>query len=265
MNSPDRVFEVACTNLLRTAHVRTLGGKRRVSRRRTIALSYSDLNQLLSGTSLDELQTIATDAYREQVTNAGLLDPQRAALVSIVAMPGLGRGRYVIWDTDELALASDDAPAAKGARRTSWAAADAGPAAGTYAATRGGCEVMGDDQREPDMTRDFNNDQTQEMLTPPPQLRVLVDGKPTFTAARDAFKIGRDISCDIVLSSRTVSRVHARFEPTDTGWLVTDAGSRHGLWIGDERVRSFRLPPGVTMLRLGPVGAVTLKLHAAVA
>jgi len=43
---------------------------------------------------------------------------------------------------------------------------------------------------------------------------------------------GRETSCDLVLESRTVSRLHARIELADDGFVcVQDADSRNGLFV----------------------------------
>lgn len=58
------------------------------------------------------------------------------------------------------------------------------------------------------------------------------------------FSIGRSADCDMALADMTVSRVHARLERTDDGWLLTDLESTNGTrvngWLvrGQVRVRA---------------------------
>jgi DNA-binding winged helix-turn-helix (wHTH) protein len=40
--------------------------------------------------------------------------------------------------------------------------------------------------------------------------------------------IGRDATCDIIISDRQISRYHARFTPTEEGVLLEDLGSKNG-------------------------------------
>lgn len=43
-----------------------------------------------------------------------------------------------------------------------------------------------------------------------------------------AIVVGRDQSCDIMISDRQISRYHARFTPTEEGVLIEDLGSKNG-------------------------------------
>ncbi len=43
-----------------------------------------------------------------------------------------------------------------------------------------------------------------------------------------AIVVGRDQSCDIMISDRQISRYHARFTPTEEGVLLEDLGSKNG-------------------------------------
>src|SRR5262245_63211523 len=56
--------------------------------------------------------------------------------------------------------------------------------------------------------------------------------------------IGRELACDVVLNEKTVSRRHARIEPTVEGLRLTDLGSSNGIWIGAERVQQATLVNG---------------------
>lgn len=48
--------------------------------------------------------------------------------------------------------------------------------------------------------------------------------------------LGRDASCDIVISDRQVSRFHARLTPSDDGTLLEDLGSKNGTYRNGERL-----------------------------
>ena len=50
--------------------------------------------------------------------------------------------------------------------------------------------------------------------------------------------IGRDRSCEIVLSSKTVSRWHAQLLTENDLWFVEDLGSANGTLVNDQRVAS---------------------------
>lgn len=42
--------------------------------------------------------------------------------------------------------------------------------------------------------------------------------------------VGRDASCDIIISDRQISRYHARISPTEDGVLLEDLGSKNGTY-----------------------------------
>ncbi len=66
--------------------------------------------------------------------------------------------------------------------------------------------------------------------------------------------VGRDEGCDVVLDHPGVSRRHARLDPGDGGWHVTDLGSANGTWINGERLdEAFLL--GGEKIRFGTVDA----------
>jgi hypothetical protein len=71
--------------------------------------------------------------------------------------------------------------------------------------------------------------------------------------------VGRDEGCEIVLDHPGVSRRHARLDPGDGGWHVTDLGSANGTWVNGERLdEAFLL--GGEKIRFGTVdGAFALS------
>ncbi len=67
--------------------------------------------------------------------------------------------------------------------------------------------------------------------------------------------VGRDPDCDVVLSSRSVSRKHAIVERRGEGWVARDLGSANGLFVEGRRVAELPLENGAS-LRFGDVEAV---------
>jgi FHA domain len=71
---------------------------------------------------------------------------------------------------------------------------------------------------------------------------------------RDRITIGRTENNDVVISDPSVSRLHAYVRHAN-GWVVADAGSKNGSWLGEAQLeprREVPLPPGMA-LRLGDV------------
>lgn len=90
----------------------------------------------------------------------------------------------------------------------------------------------------------------------PEQCRlVVVDGPDvglTFDMSRDAgaATVGTAPDCDVVLTDPRVSRQHVRFELANMGVATRDLDSLNGTFIGDSRIGSALLRPGMT-LRIG--------------
>jgi hypothetical protein len=62
---------------------------------------------------------------------------------------------------------------------------------------------------------------------------------------RSVLTVGRDPSCDLVLTDRRVSARHARLEVGATGLVVVDRDSTNGTWRAGQRVAaSVELDPG---------------------
>jgi predicted component of type VI protein secretion system len=61
--------------------------------------------------------------------------------------------------------------------------------------------------------------------------------------------VGRDPVSDIILNDPEVSRQHARFTQTDTGYQVQDLGSTNGTFVNGQRLESelVDLEPGYTI------------------
>lgn len=70
----------------------------------------------------------------------------------------------------------------------------------------------------------------------------------------DRITIGRTSNNDVVIADPSVSRLHAYVRQAE-GWMVADAGSKNGSWLGGvvlEPRRETALPPGA-MVRFGDV------------
>jgi NHLM bacteriocin system ABC transporter ATP-binding protein len=57
-------------------------------------------------------------------------------------------------------------------------------------------------------------------------------------------EIGRDAGCPVVIHEASVSRKHARVEPTAAGLRVIDLESGNGVWVGDDLVKDVVLGAG---------------------
>lgn len=68
--------------------------------------------------------------------------------------------------------------------------------------------------------------------------------------ATDEVTIGRDRDNTVVIPGGRVSRRHARILATDRGYLLADADSANGVWVGEQRIRHHFLTPG-EVFRIG--------------
>ncbi len=67
--------------------------------------------------------------------------------------------------------------------------------------------------------------------------------------------IGREPDCGLVIDDPQVSRHHARVETRGGAYVVVDAGSTNGTWVGGNRVDEHPLETG-TEIRIGPATVV---------
>ncbi|WP_026533115.1 FHA domain-containing protein [Arthrobacter sp. H41] len=65
-----------------------------------------------------------------------------------------------------------------------------------------------------------------------------------FLLDEDVTKAGRHPNADIFLDDVTVSRQHAEFRRTETGFLVVDTRSLNGTYVNNDRVDSIALRNG---------------------
>jgi predicted component of type VI protein secretion system len=78
-------------------------------------------------------------------------------------------------------------------------------------------------------------------------------GDPSVIARKAT--LGRLPDCDVPLNDQSVSRHHARLEPTGRGWIVEDLDSTNGVRVNGERVHRAELRSG-DRLELGNVRLV---------
>jgi hypothetical protein len=65
-----------------------------------------------------------------------------------------------------------------------------------------------------------------------------------WSGASDELTIGRDLACEVVLASPTVSRRHVRLCFRDGVWVLQDLESTNGTLVNHRRVVRCRLIPG---------------------
>ncbi len=83
-------------------------------------------------------------------------------------------------------------------------------------------------------------------------LRLVPGSGNPIEVAQDAVLVGRDPTCDIVLSDGSVSRRHARIERRGPQWFVVDQGSANGTFLDSQRVADGPMRTGQE-LRFGSV------------
>jgi two-component system, cell cycle response regulator len=86
-----------------------------------------------------------------------------------------------------------------------------------------------------------------------PTLTVVVglDAGRVVRLSNEETTLGRAATCDVVLTDPGVSRVHARFIHTDTGFIVEDLGSKNGTLLNERKITRQAVPYGVT-IQIGP-------------
>ena len=87
----------------------------------------------------------------------------------------------------------------------------------------------------------------------PLPLVVTSDASDTAVPLDGDATIGRDASCTVTVNSSLVSRLHARAERRDDGWILEDAGSTNGLYVDGERREQVAIDAPRTVA-LGPNG-----------
>ncbi len=94
----------------------------------------------------------------------------------------------------------------------------------------------------------------------PPGTLVFPDGErlDLTGVTGSVVRVGRDNSADIVLSDDLVSRRHARFRPSERGWVLEDLESTNGTRVNGFRTRAQLLTDGDTIT----IGASTFTFDA---
>ncbi|MEZ4393651.1 MAG: sigma 54-interacting transcriptional regulator [Polyangiales bacterium] len=90
---------------------------------------------------------------------------------------------------------------------------------------------------------------------------VVLDGPDKGLAVdidKPRITVGRALICDLPLTDRSVSSVHAEVEAAESGWVIRDLGSTNGCFVGDIRLRDAVLPLGARVR----VGTTTLQINA---
>lgn len=83
-------------------------------------------------------------------------------------------------------------------------------------------------------------------------LRLVPPSGPAIEISRDQSAVGRDPTCEVVVSDGSVSRKHARIERRGAEWAVVDQGSANGTFVDSQRVAELVLRNGQE-LRFGAV------------
>lgn len=78
-------------------------------------------------------------------------------------------------------------------------------------------------------------------------------GRPVLPL-RAGFRIGRDPSCLVVIEGPGVSRVHAEVQSDGDHFVLRDADSRNGTYLGGERIGEARIAPNQVLRIDGWVG-----------
>ena len=77
-----------------------------------------------------------------------------------------------------------------------------------------------------------------------PRIHWVDSNGPHSVTLRGKAVAGSSPGADLVVSDPSVSRMHVEFEPTDSGVVVRDVGSRNGTWLFGNSVQHARLSPG---------------------
>jgi len=67
-------------------------------------------------------------------------------------------------------------------------------------------------------------------------------------------RIGRETSCDLVVSDLRVSRSHGVLRMVGDNWIYEDGASAHGSWHDGERIETLELTPGIRLNLGAPDG-----------
>ena len=69
-------------------------------------------------------------------------------------------------------------------------------------------------------------------------------GKQYDLRQKEMFIIGRGVATDITVWDIRVSRVHARIDRDENGYLITDLNASNGTYVNGRKIETHRLKPG---------------------
>ena len=94
-----------------------------------------------------------------------------------------------------------------------------------------------------------------KLLPDDPDVEVYPLAKKPGASFPDRITIGRTGNNDVVVADTSVSRLHAYVRRDGAGWVVADAGSKNGSWLGGAALEPRREQPlpSRAHLRLGDV------------
>lgn len=120
------------------------------------------------------------------------------------------------------------------------------------------------EQQEVDFETDFDTVFEEESVTvsdfgdlqeengPDPNLLlVATTGDAQYVLRRQLTRIGRTRDNDIVLDSDRVSRYHAEIFRQDDQWMISDQGSRNGIFVNNQRVKEPAPIQSGDLIRIG--------------
>ena len=112
-----------------------------------------------------------------------------------------------------------------------------------------------------------NSRSTQPPSAPPVYVRV--QQGTTWSEERrftDTFRIGRDPECELSVTERSVSKVHAEVRCEEGQWWIVDLQSRNGTYLDGERIERASIPPSckVELGQGGPILRISVGHHAQV-
>ncbi len=100
----------------------------------------------------------------------------------------------------------------------------------------------------------------------PPPVYVRVQQGTTWSDERrftDTFRIGRDPECELPITERAVSKVHAEARLEEGQWWVVDVQSRNGTYLDGERIERASMPSSckVELGQGGPILWISVGHH----
>ena len=112
-----------------------------------------------------------------------------------------------------------------------------------------------------------NGRSTQPSSAPPVYVRIQ-QGTAWSDKRRfvDTFRIGRDPECELPVTERAVSKVHAEVRYEAEQWWIVDLQSRNGTYLNGARIERALMPPSckVELGQGGPVLRISVGPHAQV-